>query len=69
VEKLLARLERRLGRYASQGIILWMVGISGALHLLVFARPEALQLLWLTRTPCWTASLAGAHVPVRAQGQ
>jgi len=47
VEKLLARLERRLGRYAPEGIILWMVGITGALHLLVFARPEALQLLWL----------------------
>ncbi len=47
MEKLLARLERRLGRYAPEGIILWMVGISGALHLLVFARPEALRLLWL----------------------
>ena len=47
MEKLLARLERRFGRYAPEGIILWMVGISGALHLLVFAKPEALQLLWL----------------------
>jgi len=47
VEKLLARLERRLGRYAPQGIILWAVGISGALHLLVFARPEIAHLLWL----------------------
>ncbi len=47
VEKLLARLERRLGRHAPEGIILWIVGISGALHLLVFARPEAVRLLWL----------------------
>jgi hypothetical protein len=47
VEKLLARLERRFGRYAPQGIILWIVGISGALHLLVFARPDVAHLLWL----------------------
>jgi hypothetical protein len=47
VDKVIARLERRLGRYAPQGIILWIVGISGALHLLVFARPDAAQLLWL----------------------
>jgi hypothetical protein len=47
VDKLLARLQRRFGRYAPEGIILWIVGISGALHLLVFARPEALRLLWL----------------------
>jgi hypothetical protein len=47
VEKLLARMERRLGRYAPEGIILWIVGISGILHLLVFARPQALALLYL----------------------
>ena len=47
MEKLLARLERRFGRHAPEGIILWVVGISGALHLLVFAKPQALQLLWL----------------------
>jgi hypothetical protein len=47
VERLLARLERRLGKYAPQGVILWAVGISGALHLLVFARPEIAHLLWL----------------------
>jgi hypothetical protein len=47
VEKLLARLERRFGRHAPHGLILWIVGISGALHLLVFARPRALYLLWL----------------------
>jgi len=47
VEKLLARLERRFGRHAPEGIILWMVGLSGALHILVFARPDVAHLLWL----------------------
>ena len=47
MEKVLARLERRFGRYAPQGIILWMVGLSGVLHLLVFARPDVAHLLWL----------------------
>ena len=47
MEKLLARLERRFGRHAPEGIILWIVGISGALHLLVFARPDVAHLLWL----------------------
>jgi hypothetical protein len=47
VEKLLARLERRFGRHAPEGMILWIVGISGALHLLVFARADAAPLLWL----------------------
>src|SRR5438105_14151876 len=28
-------------------MILWIVGISGALHLLVFARPDVAHLLWL----------------------
>lgn len=47
MERLLARLERRFGRYAPEGIVLWIVGLSGALHLLVYARPEAARLLWL----------------------
>ena len=47
METFLARLERRFGRHAPEGIILWIVGISGALHLLVFARPDLAQLLWL----------------------
>jgi len=47
VEKLLARLERRFGRHAPEGITLWIVGISGALHLLVFARPDVLRLISL----------------------
>ena len=47
MERLLTRLERRLGRYAPEGIILWIVGISGVLHLLVYARPQVLPMLWL----------------------
>jgi len=47
VERVLAKLERRFGRFAPEGIILWIVGISGALHLLVFARPDIAHLLWL----------------------
>ena len=47
MEKLLARLERRYGRYAPEGIILWLVALSGVLHLLVFAKPEAVTYLWL----------------------
>lgn len=47
MEKLLASLERRLGKYAPEGLILWMVGITGALHILVFARPDVAHLLWL----------------------
>lgn len=47
MEKLLARLERRFGRHAPQGVMLWVVGISGALHLLVFARPEVARLISL----------------------
>ena len=47
MEKLLARLDRKIGRYAPEGIILWVVAITGALHLLVFARPDIAHLLWL----------------------
>ena len=47
MEKLLARLERRLGKYAPEGLILWVVGISGALHILVAVRPDLAHLLWL----------------------
>jgi hypothetical protein len=47
VEKLLARLERRYGKYAPEGITLWIVGLSGLLHLLVYAKPETVQYLWL----------------------
>jgi len=47
VDKLFARLERRIGRYAPEGIILWIVALSGVLHLLVYARPDLAHLLWL----------------------
>ena len=47
MERLLSRLERRIGRYAPEGIILWIVGISGALHLFVYAQPQVLPMLWL----------------------
>ena len=47
MQKLLARLERRFGRYAPEGIILWLVAFSGVLHLIVFAKPEAVSFLWL----------------------
>jgi hypothetical protein len=47
MERLLARLDRRFGRYAPENIILIVVGLSGAMHLLVFARPDVLPLLWL----------------------
>ena len=47
MQKLLARLERRFGRYAPEGIILWLVALSGVLHLIVFAKPEAVSFLWL----------------------
>jgi hypothetical protein len=47
MERLLARLDRRYGRHAPQGVILWVVGLSGLLRLLVFAKPEALSFLLL----------------------
>lgn len=47
MEKLLSRLDRRYGKYAPEGIILWMVGLSGLLHLVVFARPDIAQYFWL----------------------
>src|SRR3954463_3249232 len=46
MERLLARLERRYGRYAPENLIFWVVGLSGAIHVLVFAVPDVLPLLW-----------------------
>jgi hypothetical protein len=40
MERLLTALERRFGRHAPEGIILWIVGLSGFFHLVVFAKPE-----------------------------
>ena len=47
MERLIARLERRFGRYAPEGIILWIVGLSGFLHLAAYAQPQILPFLWL----------------------
>jgi len=47
MERLLAKLDRQFGRFAPENIILWVVGLSGAMHLLVFARPDVLALLSL----------------------
>lgn len=47
MERLLARLERRYGRYAPENVIVWVVGLSGAIHLLVYARPDVFPLLTL----------------------
>ncbi len=49
MEKLLARLERRIGRYAPRGIIVWLVGLSGAVYLLLWARPELISAFVLDR--------------------
>jgi hypothetical protein len=47
MERLLARLERRYGRYAPENVIVWVVGLSGAIHLLVYAKPDVFPLLTL----------------------
>ena len=47
MEKLLNSLERRFGRYAPAGLTLWIVGLSGLLHLAVFARPDLIPWFWL----------------------
>src|ERR1700754_987389 len=47
MERLLARLERRYGRYAPENLIFWVVGLAGAINLLVFVAPDVLPLLWL----------------------
>jgi hypothetical protein len=40
VDRWLAKLERRFGRYAPQGLIFWIVGLNGLAYLLCYARPE-----------------------------
>src|SRR5947209_8923512 len=47
MERLLSRLELRYGRYAPENVIVWVVGLSGAIHLLVYARPDVFPLLTL----------------------
>jgi len=47
MERLLARLERRLGRYAVPNLIAYIVGGMGVIWLLSVSRPEVLQRLVL----------------------
>jgi len=47
VDKLLARLERRFGRYAPHGLIIWIIGLTGLAYLVVYARPELRELFVL----------------------
>lgn len=45
MERLLGRLERRLGRYAPSNLIWFIVGGSGLVYLMTYLKPEALGLL------------------------
>jgi hypothetical protein len=45
MERLLARLERRFGRYAPTNLIWFIVGGSGLVYLMTYLKPEALGLL------------------------
>ena len=52
MERLIARLERRFGRYAPEGIILWIVGLSGALKATAVALMKiANDVRWLGSGP------------------
>jgi len=47
MNRLLAALERRFGRYAPAHIIWWLVGLSGIVYFLCLARPELGELFVL----------------------
>jgi membrane associated rhomboid family serine protease len=47
MDRWLARLERRFGRYAPGNLPFWIVAFSGLTFLTLFAKPSALQLLVL----------------------
>ncbi len=47
MDRFLARLERRFGRYAPAHLILFIVGGSGLVYLMTYLKPEALGLLAL----------------------
>jgi hypothetical protein len=49
MERFLSGLDRRFGRYAPENVIVFIVGLTGILHLVAFARPELLPLFWLDR--------------------
>jgi hypothetical protein len=46
MERLLARLDRKLGRYAPENITIFLVGISGVCAAIGYARPDLLPWLW-----------------------
>jgi hypothetical protein len=48
MDRLLARLERRLGRYAIENVATYIVGGMGLVFLLVVMRPELLRLIVLS---------------------
>jgi hypothetical protein len=47
MDRWLARLERRFGRYAPTNLPFWIVALSGLTFLTLFAKPSSLQLLVL----------------------
>ena len=47
MDRLLARLERRFGRYAPSNLTFWIVALQGFTFALLFVKPDALQLLIL----------------------
>lgn len=49
MDRLLATLERRIGRYAPANITYWLVGLSGLVYLLLMARPDLAEAFTLTR--------------------
>src|SRR5438132_12012361 len=47
MDRWLARLERRFGRYAPHNLTFWIVGLSGFTFAILFVKPSALELLVL----------------------
>ena len=45
MERLLARLERRFGRYAIHNLAYWLVGLTGVVFVLALAKPEFIRAL------------------------
>jgi hypothetical protein len=45
MERLLARLERRFGRYAIHNLAYWLVGLTGIVFVLALAKPEFIRAL------------------------
>lgn len=50
MERLLARLERRIGRFAIPNLTFWIVGGMALTFVLIYAKPEALGLLVLDKS-------------------